>query len=163
MKSRMFLAAGVVLVAALLKSPPCMAQAEIAPDHFDSSSTEPVSMVGSVQGKFTLLHQVNCAGLTLPSGAYSLSVRSLDGGTLVTLTPEGTTAAAIQARVESLSATDRPIALVLERIGQEHVLVGFSLQDSGTVLRLQGVPSQPVSWKPEMVPIVYAIRPRPSN
>lgn len=162
MKSTMFLTVCVVLVAALLKSPPCMAQAEIAPDHFDSPSTEPVSAVGSVQGKFTLLHQVNCAGMTLPAGAYSLSIRSLDGGTLVTLTPKGTMAA-IQARVESRSAADRPIALILERIGQQRVLVGFSLQDSGTVLRLQGLPSQPVSWKSEMVPIVYPTRPRAAN
>ena len=163
MKSRMFLAAGAMLVAALLKSPLCMAQAEIDPDHFDSPSTEPMSAVGSVQGKFTLLHRVNCAGLTLPSGAYSLSVQSLDGLTLVTLTPEGTMAAAIQARVETLSATDRPIALILERIGQERVLVGFSVQDSGTILRLQGGRRQPVSWKSEMVPIVYTTRPRTAN
>ena len=155
MKSRMFLTACAVLVAALLKSPPCRAQAEIAPDHFDSANEEPAFALGSVQGKFTLAHQVNCAGLTLPPGAYSLSIRSLDGGTLVTLTPEGTMAA-IQARVESPSAADRPIALILERIGQQRVLVGFSVQNSGTVLRLQGVASQPASWNSEMVPIVYA-------
>lgn len=155
MKSRMFLTACAVLVAALLKSPPCMAQAEVNPDHFDSPNEEPALAVGSVQGKFTLAHQINCGGLTLPPGAYSLSIRSLDGGTLVTLTPEGTTAA-IQARVESLSAADRPIALIVERIGQQRVLVGFSVQNSGTVLRLQGVASQPASWNSEMVPIVYA-------
>ena len=164
MKPAMFLAVGAVLVAGLLKSPPCMAQAEIAPDHFDSPSTEPASVLGSVPGTFTLLHQVNCAGLTLPAGAYSLSIRSLDGATLVTLTPARTMAgAAIQARVESLSTADHPIALILERIGQQRVLVGFALQDSGTVLRLRGVPSQPVPWKSEMVPIVYATRPRAAN
>jgi hypothetical protein len=162
MKSRMLLMVCAVLVAALLKAPPCMAQAEIAPDHFDSPGTEPVSAAGSVQGKFTLLHQVNCAGMTLPAGDYSLSIRALDGGTLVTLTPSGTMAA-IQARVESLSAADRPIALIVERNGQQRVLVGFSSRDSGTVLRLEGVPSQPVSWKSEMVPIVYATRPGAGN
>jgi len=162
MKSRMFLTACAVLVAALLKSPSCMAQAEIAPDHFDSPSEEPAFPNSKVQGKFTLLHQVNCAGLTLPAGAYSLSITSLDGETLVTLAPSGTVAA-IQARVESLSAVARPIALILERIGQQRFLVGFSLQDSGTVLRLQGMPSQPASQKSEMVPIVYATGLRPAN
>ena len=162
MKSRMFLSVCAVLVAALLKSPACMAQAEIAPDHFDSPNEEPAFSMGSVQGKFTLLHQVNCAGMTLPAGAYSLSIRSLDGETLVTLTPNGTMAA-IQARVESLSTAARPIALILERIGQQRFLVGFSLQDSGTVVRLQGIPSQPASWKSEMVPIIYATGLRATN
>lgn len=40
MKSRMFLTLCSTLVLALLKSVPSAAQAEMAPDHFDSPNTE---------------------------------------------------------------------------------------------------------------------------
>ena len=155
MKSKMFFMACAVLALALglLQPPRCMAQAEIVPDHFDLITEQ------GFQGSFTLLHQVNYAGLTLPAGTYSLSIISAGGWNLVTLTPEGT-GAPVHARIKCPSTYDRPTALILERSGQQSVLTGISFEQPGTILRLQGARSRAVSAEAEQVPVSYTPRPR---
>jgi hypothetical protein len=147
----MFLMACVVLILGLLKPLPGMAQAEIIPDHFDLTTEQ------GLQGNFILLHQVNYAGLTLPAGVYSLSVISAGGWNLVTLTPEGT-AAPVHARIKCPSTYDRPTALILERDGEQSVLTAISFEQPGTILRLQGRQSRPVSAEAEQVPVSYTPR-----
>jgi hypothetical protein len=130
-----------------------MAQAEIVPDHWDLITEQ------GFQGSFTLPHQVNYAGLTLPAGSYSLSIISAGGWNLVTLTPEGT-AAPVHARIKCPSTYDHPTALILEPSGGQSVLTAISFEQPGTFLRLQGARSAAVSSKAEVVPVSYTPRPR---
>jgi hypothetical protein len=154
MKFRMFLMVCAILALALLKSLPAMAQAEVLPDQFPSPHT-----VQGFQGSFTLLHQVNYAGLTLPAGAYSLSMLSVGGWNLVTLTPEGA-AASTQAQIKCPSNFDHPTALILEPSGEQSTLTAISFEQPGNVLRLQGEQNRPVSPEAEQVPVVYVSRGR---
>ena len=171
MKSKTLLTICSALALMLLKSVPCWAQAEINPDHFDAASVEQVSRAGTVaptspaastfQGRFTLLHEVNYAGLTLAPGIYWVAIRSRGSWDSITLTPKGSTAS-IQARVETRSGAGRPTALILECDGQQRTLTGISLQP-GTTLYLQGAPRQTTSADSELVPIFYVTRVRASN
>src|SRR5215472_8635399 len=151
-KSRMFFMVCAVLILGLLKSLPCVAQAEIDPDHFEIEHA-------IVAGSFTLLHQVTYAGVTLPAGVYSLSVLPLGGGNLVILTPKGT-AASVQARIKCPSGFDQPTTLILERSGKQSVLTAISFEQRGTILHLQDgrSGSGPVSPGSEQVPVSYASR-----
>ena len=75
---------------AALGGSPALAQSEIAPDHFESSNTEPFerakihargeAMAIRYDGKFTLPYTVECNGRSLPPGRYSVSLHS-DGKT----------------------------------------------------------------------------------
>jgi hypothetical protein len=171
MKSKTLLTICSALALMLLKSVPCWAQAEINPDHFDAASVEQVSRAGSVaptspaastfQGRFTLLHEVTYAGLTLAPGTYCLTIRSGGSWDSITLIPKGATAR-IQARVETRSGAGRPAALILERDGQRRTLTGISMQP-GMMLYLQGARSQTTSVDSELVPIFYVTRARASN
>ena len=157
MKSRMFLVACVVLILGMLKSPPCNAQAEIAPDHFDTLTAEEAA-VGSHLGSFTLLHQVSYAGQTLPAGTYMLSVQRSGGWNLVTLTPEGTAASVQAIRIKCQPGFDHPTALVLERSGEQYVLTAISFEQPGALLQhlqLQGAQSPPISPDAERVRVSY--------
>ena len=155
MKPKIFFIVRVMLVLGLLKSLPCMAQFEIVPDHFESPNTEPATAAGSLQGSFTLLHQVNYAGLTLPAGEYSLSILPRGGWNLVTLTPKGT-AASVQARIKCPSGFDHPTTLILEHSGGQSILTAISFEQQGTILHLQGGRSGTVSAGSERVPVSYA-------
>jgi len=87
-----------------------MAQFEIAPDHFDTPTIQQVSPAGTIatanqraggfQGQCTLLHEVSYAGVTLPPGTYSLSIRPHGSWDLVTLALKGSDAK-IQAHVKA--------------------------------------------------------------
>jgi hypothetical protein len=156
----MFLMVSAVLILGLLKSLPCMAQAEIVPDHFDYLTAEEAA-AGSHLGSFTLLHQVSYAGQTLPAGAYLLSVQPSGGGNLVTLTPEGTAASVQVIRIKCQPAFDHPTALILERSGEQYVLTAIRFEQPGEPLKhlqLQGAPSRPVSPDSERVQVAYKNR-----
>ena len=171
MKSKTLLTICSALALMLLKSVPCWAQAEINPDHFDATSVEQVSQAGTVastspaastfQGRFTLLHEVNYAGLTLAPGIYWVAIRSRGSWDSITLIPKGSTAR-IQARVETRSGAGRPTALILECDGQQRTLTGISLQP-GMMLYLQGARRPTASADSELVPIFYVTRARASN
>jgi len=156
MKLRMFLMILPVLALGLLQPPPAVAQAEIIPDHFDFNAEQ------GLQGSFILLHQVSYAGLTLPAGAYSLSIISAGGWKLVTLTPEGS-AAPVQARIKCPRALDHPTALILESNGEQSVLTAISFEQPGQLLQhlqLQGGRSRSVSPDAEQVPVSYTPQPK---
>lgn len=154
MKSRMsFMVCAVVL--GLLKSLPGMAQAEINPDHFNEEQVV-------LEGSFTLLHQINYAGLVLPAGVYSLAVLHAGGWNLVTLTPQGA-AVSVRARIKCPLGFERPTTLILERSGEQSVLTGISFEQQGTILRLQGGRSGAVSAGSEEVPVSYASGARPPD
>src|SRR5215469_17190101 len=160
MKSRMFLMVCGVLMLGLLKSLPCIAQAEITPDHFDTLTAEEAA-AGRHQGSFTLLHQVSYAGQTLPAGTYLLSVQRSGGSNLVTLTPEGTAASVQVIRIKCQPGFDHPTALVLERSGEQYVLTAISFEQPGELLqhlRLQGATSRPISPDSERVRVSYTNR-----
>jgi len=170
MKSRMFSLLGSVLILVLFKSLPCMAQAEIVPDHFDEFSalsfeqTAGVQTIAagnpaSFQGRFTLLHEIHCQGKTLPAGTYSLSILPREGWNLVTFTPQGA-AGNMQMRMKSSPGSRRSTALILESVGGQSVLTGISLQKAGRVLYPETAPSQPISPESELVPIHSPTRTR---
>jgi len=144
-----------------------MAQFEIAPDHFDTPTIQQVSPAGTIatanqraggfQGQCTLLHEVGYAGVTLPPGTYSLSIRPHGSWDLVTLALNGSDAK-IQAHLKPLSGAGRPTALILESNGQQHTLAGISLQQPRMALHLQGAQSRAISADSELVPISYVTR-----
>ena len=172
MKLRMLLILCTTLVLTLSKSVPCMAQFEIAPDHFDSPDIEQISRAGTIaktkqaagsfQGRFTLLHEVNYAGVTLPPGTYSLSIRSRGSWDLATLVLNGSDAR-IQTHLKRLSGTDGPTALVLERTGPQRTLTGISFHEPGTILYLQGAQSRTIPAESEVVPVSHVTGRRTAN
>jgi hypothetical protein len=159
MKPRIFFMVGTVFVLGLLRSLTCMAQFEIVPDHFEPPTAEQATRAGSLQGSFTLLHQVNYAGLTLPAGNYSLSILPRGGWNLVILRPKGT-AASVQARIKCPSGLDHPTTLILEGSGEQSVLTAISFEQQQTILHLQGGGSGTGSAGSEQVPVSYTSRAR---
>jgi hypothetical protein len=153
----MFFMVSALLILGLVRSLPCMAQAEIAPDHFDFRTAEEAA-ASSHQGRFTLLHEVSHAGQTLPAGTYLLSVQPGSGWNLVTLTPEGTAAPAQVIRIKCPRGLDHATALIVERNGEQHVLTAIAFEQPGALLQhlhLQGAPGQPISPDAERVPVSY--------
>jgi hypothetical protein len=156
----MFFMVCAVLALGLLKSLPCIAQAEIAPDHFDTLTAEQAATADSLQGSFTLPYQVNYAGQTLPAGVYSLLVQRGGGSNLITMTAKGTSTS-VQARVKCHSGLDHPTALILERSGEQRVLTAISFEQPGHLLQhlqLQGANSRPISADSERVLVSYTAR-----
>jgi hypothetical protein len=92
--------AGLVGLAALAGSPAC-GQSEIDPDHFEGPKVEPLEkaktdangQIASVryQGRFSLPYAVQCNGVSLRPGNYSVSLRSDGKIGHATLNQEGQT------------------------------------------------------------------------
>jgi hypothetical protein len=125
----------------------CWAQAEISPDHFDSvksvsavarkatSQRNPAQAYGSVFLPF----DVQCAGVTLTPGYYSLSIRQLGKQDVVKLTP---IANAVHAHSLEVIATPRlspeaPSQLRVDRMNRRRMLTAISLEEPGVTLFLQ--------------------------
>ena len=119
---------GCVLALAILKVPSCYAQAEIAPDHFEFTNTEPAVPIQNnatgLQHKtgpragLALTPDAGHARLTLPSGTYSLSVVSQGKeSVLVTLIPDGDRqrVQTLHVRITPRSSSESPSGLVFER------------------------------------------------
>lgn len=171
MKSRMFVMVCTVLVLALLKSTPCIAQAEIDPDHFDTQHVEMLAKAQTIdianpaagfQGRFTLLHEISCQGKTLPAGTYSLSILPREGWNLVTFTSQGA-ATNMQTHMKSSRGSGGPTALIVKQVGGQSVLTGISLEKPGTMLYTGTAPSHLISSDSEVVPILSATRSRPEK
>src|SRR5262249_10573545 len=136
-------------------------------DHFDTPRIQQVSRAGTIaaanqpaggfQGQCTLPHEVSYAGVTLPPGTYSLSIRPHGSWDLVTLALKGSDAK-IQAHVKPLSGAGRPTGLILESNGQQHTLAGISLQQPGMAPYLRGAQSRAISAESELVPISHVTR-----
>src|SRR5215472_14005880 len=141
----------------------CWAQAEISPDHFDSVNTvsavarkatsqrNPVQAYGSV----FLPYDVQCAGVTLTPGYYSLSIRQLGKQDVVKLTP---IADAAHARSLEVTATPRlspeaPSQLRVDRMNRRRTLTAISLEEPGVTLFLQAG-NESGAWKDtKLIPI----------
>jgi hypothetical protein len=162
LKAAIVLVAGFLLLLFVLEPFQCHAQAEINPDHYEITGGEPISQAGNsataarnageFRGTFTLPFDVRCAGLTLPSGPYSLSIHSLAKSDEVTLIPKGN-AIMIQARVASRSSAGGASALVVERTGQRRTLTAIRLKEPGITLYLQAAQRRSASADAEVVPI----------
>jgi hypothetical protein len=76
----------IIALAGLWLALPAAAQFEIDPDHFELSNVEPFERAKinistearamRYDGRFTLPYTVQCGGKSLPSGRYSVSLRS---------------------------------------------------------------------------------------
>jgi hypothetical protein len=162
-KTGIFFVAGLLLLLFVLE-PPCHAQAEINPDHYETPNTEPISRAassatsdrntGDFRGTFTVPFDVRCAGMILPSGSYSLSVRSVAKSDEINLMPRGNDAVTIHARARSRSNAQGPSALVLERIGQRHMLTAIRLKEPGMTLYLEAKQGWNAPADAEMIPIL---------
>jgi|SRR5215472_2818239 len=125
----------------------CWAQAEISPDHFDgvnrvsavarkaTSQRNPAQAHGSVFLPF----DVQCAGVTLTRGYYSLSIRQSGKQDVVKLTP---IANAVRAHSVEVTATPRlspeaPSQLRVDRMNRQRTLTAISLEEPGVTLLLQ--------------------------
>ena len=148
MKSRFYRAIPVLMAMAAL---PAAAQFEISPDHVEAPKIQQATE--RFQGSCTLFHDVQYGGLTLPPGNYSLSIRSHGSWDLVTLERNGGDER-IQTRVQTISGSGPPTALILERSGQQYRLTGISLRQ-GMTLDLHGAQSRKMSAESELVPIFW--------
>jgi len=163
----MILGIGLLGVLTMLKPTPCRAQAEIDPDHYDTVKNEPVPQgkptiavsqkAGNFRGTFTLSFDVDYAGLTLPPGSYSLSVRSLGKESVVTLIPEGNRVRiqAIRVRVRTASNIGGASALVLERTAERRTLSSIRLRKAGVTLDLRLDKEPKTATDKEFVPIFF--------
>jgi hypothetical protein len=147
--SRMIIAAGFAALGALV-APGVRAQAEIAPDHFDSPNLVPFeqpkaqptmqAISGRYQGRVTLSHRVRCNGTTLAPGKYEVSLQS-DGRTVeLSLNHRGRTITVTGTAYEKPLNTERGY-LVVERRGNARRLsvihmglveAGFAPENSAT-------------------------------
>jgi len=166
-QSKMFLVIGCVLAVMILQGLPCLAQADIDPDHYEITNSNPISQPGQsaigtrnsehFRGNFSLPFNVRCAGIILPPGSYSISIRSMEKRSVVRLIPLGNTvpSQSIRLTVKSLSSTGGLNALLLEHEGKERTLAGISLKDQGITLCLHAEQKRIVSAHAELVPIAY--------
>ncbi len=164
MKSKLFPTMYALMVLTLLKPIPCPAQQEVAPDHFDNSSTPGIQQVPPLRkpsvakgprnfhGSFTLARDVSYAGLTLTPGTYSVALRSVGKQHWVTLMRDGSNAS-IQTHVASPDDAGRPIALMVEQQGEHRTLAGIRLQDPGMTLYFQVQPEEITSTEIKLIPI----------
>jgi hypothetical protein len=171
-KLRMVLVIGLVAVAMAIQPTHCRAQAEIDPDHYDTVDSGPLPQakptiaigqkVGSFRGKFTLPFDVDYARLTLPSGSYSLSVRSVGKEHIVTLIPKGNRVRiqAIRVRVRTASNVGGASALVLERTAERRSLSATRLTEAGVTLELRDEKAPNISTVTERAPISFKGRSR---
>ena len=156
MKMNVILLAGFLGILTMLRPPSCRAQAEIDPDHYEVANNEsnaaatrgtakPSAVtanrtVHSFRCKFLLPFDTRCAGVILPRGSYSVSVRSLRKANLVTLIPDGNAVRvqAIRAQLRTGSDAKGPDALVIERKGPERMLAAIRLNEPRITLDLYG-------------------------
>lgn len=172
MKSHLLMFIGSILILTTLKPVRCQAQAEVAPDHYNETGIEPVTLPGNVipanrkaenvRGSFILPFDVKCAGFTLSPGKYSLLVRELGKGGIVTLVPQGSPTR-IQVRMKFRSGADGRSALLLQHNGQQRTLTAISLKEPRKVLYLEAEQTRSILEDTELVPISYAIRKAAGN
>ena len=139
------------------------AQAEINPDHFDSvisvsavpSKATSQRNLAKASGSVLLPFDVQCAGVTLAPGYYSVSIRQLGKRDAVKLTP---IANGVHVRPLEVMATPRlspeaPSQLLVDRINGRRTLTAISLEKPGVTLFLQADKDSGV-WKDErLIPI----------
>jgi hypothetical protein len=147
MKSKVLQAVVTVFVVMTLMPVLGRAQAEINPDHFDSPAS--VAKAGSegagthnaasFYGSFNLPFRARCAGVNLPPGSYSLSVRRLGKKDVITLAAKANSVRvqAFGTGLTSRSSAEVPSALVVERTKQRRIIAAIRFGEPGMMLNLQ--------------------------
>jgi hypothetical protein len=139
------------------------AQAEINPDHFDSPSN-----ATTVAHKATLNRNqspgedsifvprdVQCAGVTLTRGYYSLSIRQLGRRDVVRLTPmaNGVPAPAIEVRATPRLTPGAPSKLIVDGNNRRQTLTAISLEKPGVTLYLETTKERGASMDTRLIPM----------
>jgi len=141
----------------------CWAQAEINPDHFDSPSnaataaSKATSNRNSSQasGSVFVPFEVQCAGVTLTPGYYSVSIRQLGRRDVVRLTPmaNGVRSHAIEVIATPQLSPEAPSKLRIDRINGRRTLTAISLERPGVTLFLQTGKEAGTSMNTRLIPI----------
>jgi hypothetical protein len=145
---------GSILTAALgiacLLPATARAQADVAPDIYEAAgvqvmgASQPVQVanntgaVSDFHGQFTLVNEVNCNGMKLAPGSYSLSVKWNGSSRVVTIQRDG---ADMILRVREV--TQRPAgsqsALLLRHAGPARTLEAVYVRQLNAMLYLDGI------------------------
>lgn len=166
MKSRILKSAVHILFVISLTPALCRAQAEIDPDHFDSVKVSTVAKKATANrnpsqayGSFFLPFEVRCASVKLTPGHYSLSVQQSGRRDVVRLVRivNGVRGQALEVIATPRLSAEGPSGLFVDRINQQRVLTGISLQQPGVTLFLQTSKAAGTSRKAEVIPISYSV------
>jgi len=161
MKSKALQVVVPVFVAMTLMPVLGRAQAEIDPDHFDSVAGVATAAT-SLYGSFNLPFSVRCAGVNLPPGPYSLSVRRLGNSHVITLASLSKTSPvrvqAIGTGRTSPSGDEAPSALVVERTEQRRRVSAIRFAEPAMTFDLQAEKKAEPSGETELVPISTSTR-----
>jgi len=158
----MWMIAGVVL--ACFWPAAAHAQAESAPETYESHKGEPEKPPPSVksefEGNFSLPYQVQCSGHKLEAGKYTLIVKTVGEGKMVTLRREGNEIVLTVRRTSPPASAAGPSAVMLrhgpgpgsrtlEGLYLEKLNLELYLDESGHVKRMDkmfaGVKRVPIS------------------
>jgi hypothetical protein len=164
MKLHVLMMIGLILALMTLKPVLCRAQAEIAPDHYNATGIDPVTLSGNAveanreakdfHGTFTLPFDVRYAGLTLLAGTYRFSIHALGQKDALALITKGD-ATQVQVRMKIQSRSGTLNALLVEHEGQKRTLKAISLKNPGIMLYLQAEQPRNLAENTELVPISY--------
>jgi hypothetical protein len=139
---------GLILVAALglacLLPVTAHAQAEIAPDYYDIEGPSVALQVTQVAktdveaGKFSLPYRVNCSGMALAPGVYSISVKSDGANQVVTIRRDGRDMNIRARRVAQHPAQSQSELLLRHSAGPGHTLEAVYVRQLNEVLYFDG-------------------------
>ncbi len=138
---------------------PCQAQQEVAPDIYEAGAVQSAQLqqaparqhkaqAQEFRGKFTLLHQVQCAGKVLAPGNYSLSLDSKGSDRRITLRGKSGMMRIRPQAVREHAAMDQSTLLVW-RTGELRRLNAIYLEQLGLVLYLEPEATQDMARNPE--------------
>ncbi len=161
LRGSMFLVASLGLAAVFPAT--CKAQAEVAPDFYESANAVPAAasqplqaaMVQNkspeLQGKVRLAHEVQCPEAKLEPGEYAVSVDVNGTDRPITLRRKGQLTR-INARTALRVDTPSQSALVIKKEGHERKLEGVYVEDLKLMLYVNSEGSE-AAGRTERVPI----------
>jgi len=168
-KPKMALVIGLLGMLAALMPGTCRAQAEIDPDHYETSSADaPAANVlktgppkgnvsgDSFRGRFVLPCDTRYAGVILERGFYSISIHSLALAkqNLVTfISKRSGVKVEIRARVSAESNVQGPSSLVLEHTGKQFQLTEIRLHELRMTLGLEAGQGNNAYSDTKLIPI----------
>jgi hypothetical protein len=142
----------------------CKAQAEVAPDFYESANTEAISQpqqlqaaaaemkAPELQGKFTLAYTVQCPEAKLTPGEYAVSVDVNGIDRPITLRRNGEVTR-INARAAVHVDTPSPSALLIEKTWRGRKLEGVYVDKLNLMLYVNSEGKEAFSGRTERVPI----------
>ena len=139
----------------------CWAQAEINPDHFDSIPGVPTNAnkaaADRAYGSFFLPFEIQCAGVKLTPGSYSLSIRQLGRQEIVRLRPvaSGARGHALEVTATPQVSPEPSNGLLINRTSQRRTLTAIRLGQVGVTLFLHTgrVSMHADSMHTELIPV----------